>query len=98
VAAMPSLHAAYALLFALFVTRLFKTRWRYVAWIYPLLIWVGTVYQGEHYVIDVLAGILFAILAYLAAPYILAFIQKGWQRLRLSLFVNPPKHAKVKAL
>lgn len=71
VAAVPSLHAAYATLFALFVTKLFIGKWRYFSWIYPAMIWFGTVYQGEHYAIDAILGILYALAAYSAAPYVL---------------------------
>ncbi|MEO8863085.1 MAG: phosphatase PAP2 family protein [Candidatus Saccharimonadales bacterium] len=75
VAAMPSLHAAYATLFAIFVTLLFKTRWRWLAWLHPILIWVGTVYQGEHYAIDEIAGIAYAVAAFFAAPYVLRAVE-----------------------
>lgn len=95
VAAVPSLHAAYSLLFALFITRLFKTNWRWLAWIYPLLIWVGTVYQGEHYAIDALIGIVYAAISYWAAAYILKGITRTGTFLRQKLFVNKQKHAKV---
>lgn len=74
VAAVPSLHAAYAFLFAFFVTKLYKTRWKYAAWIYPFLIWFGTVYMGEHYIIDVILGVIYAYLGYLAAPYVVRWI------------------------
>lgn len=70
VAAVPSLHAAYATLFAMFAIKLFKTRWRYVSLIYPIFIYFGTVYQGEHYLIDEILGGLYAVAAYFAAPYI----------------------------
>ena len=76
VAAMPSLHAAYSMLFALYITRLFNTRWRWLAWMYPLLIWVGTTYMGEHYVIDIVAGIVYAVVAYLISPFIVQGIIK----------------------
>ncbi len=82
VAAVPSLHAAYALLFALFLTVLYKTRWRLLAWIYPVLIWTGTVYQGEHYVIDAVLGVIYAGLAYLLAPYVIKGIGLGWNKLK----------------
>jgi membrane-associated phospholipid phosphatase len=78
VAAMPSLHAAYAMLFALFVTMLFKIKWRWAAWVYPLLIWVGTTYQGEHYAIDIIVGVIYAVIAYFAAPYIVKAVQWAW--------------------
>ena len=48
--------------------------------------------------IDEIAGILYAILAYLASPYILSFIQKVWHDTRLKILVLLKKHAKVKAL
>ena len=96
VAAMPSLHAAYALLFALYVTVLFTTRWRWFAWLYPVLIWVGTTYQGEHYVIDVIVGIFYALLSYWVAPYALDAMVNVWHNIRKRLFGNKQKHAKVK--
>jgi len=56
VAAMPSLHAAFAALIAAFF-------WRQAAWwlrvvlvAYPLTMAVALVYSGEHYLIDVLVG------------------------------------------
>ncbi len=76
VAAVPSLHAAYSMLFALVITRLYKTNWRWLAWIYPALIWIGTTYMGEHYAIDIIFGIAYAVAAYWAAPYVLKPIQK----------------------
>lgn len=85
VAAVPSLHAAYAFLFALFITRLYKTKWRYLAWIFPFLIIVGTVYQGEHYLIDAILGVMYALFAYWAAPYALRYLQAGLKRVKLSL-------------
>lgn len=81
VAAVPSLHAAYSMLFALFVTRMFNTKWRWLAWIYPALIWFGTTYMGEHYVIDIIIGILYAVAGYWAAPYVLRPIQKITKKL-----------------
>jgi membrane-associated phospholipid phosphatase len=81
VAAVPSLHAAYSMLFALFLTRLFKTKWRLLAWTYPALIWIGTTYMGEHYVIDIIIGVLYAVLGYFAAPYVLTPIQEACKKL-----------------
>lgn len=64
VAAVPSLHAAYAVLFAIIVTKLFGKKWGLLASIYPIILSIGVVYQGEHYVIDVLLGIIYAFAAY----------------------------------
>lgn len=76
VAAMPSLHSAYATLFAIFVFKLFGKKWGLLSLIYPILMYIGTVYQGEHYVIDVLAGIGFAIGAYLITPTFIKFLKQ----------------------
>jgi len=78
VAAVPSLHAAYATLFALFAITLFTSRWRYLSLAYPFMIYVGTVYQGEHYAIDEILGALYAIVAFYVAPYALKAITVGW--------------------
>lgn len=80
VAAVPSLHAAYSFLFALWITRLYKTKWRFLAWLYPILIWVGTVYLGEHYAIDAILGVLFAAVSYFLAPVVVRGISQLWQR------------------
>lgn len=71
VAAIPSLHAACSTLFALFIYKIYGKRWVVLAAIYPLLIYFGVVYQGEHYVFDVLVGIVYGLGAYLATPYIM---------------------------
>lgn len=70
VAAVPSLHSAYPLLFSLFITGLFGLKRFWWVYIYPVSIWVGVVYTGEHYVIDVILGALYAVLAYYASEYI----------------------------
>lgn len=65
VAAFPSLHSAYPLLAFLFA----RTRWPRASLIllaWAAAIWFSVVYLGHHYVIDVVAGILFAIGAYAA--------------------------------
>jgi hypothetical protein len=64
VAAVPSLHSAYPLLFALFFTKLFGLKRTWWVYIYPVSIWIGVVYLGEHYVIDAILGALYAIIAY----------------------------------
>jgi len=65
VAAFPSLHSAYPLLAYLFA----RARWPraslvLLAW--SAAIWFSVVYLGHHYVVDVVAGIVFAIGAYAA--------------------------------
>ncbi len=82
VAAVPSLHAAYATLFAIMAITIFKTRWRFLSVIYPVFIYFGTVYQGEHYLIDELLGGVYAVAAYFAAPYIVKWFKRLGERLR----------------
>jgi len=60
VAAVPSLHAAYATLLALFVWKLFGKKLGMLTLIYPACIYFGTVYQGEHYLIDEIIGSVYA--------------------------------------
>lgn len=57
VAAMPSLHAAFALLIVVFFFPWIR-RWplRALVLLYPLTMGVALVYLAEHYVVDVLAG------------------------------------------
>lgn len=65
VAAFPSLHSAYPLLAFLFA----RARWPRASLIllaWSAAIWFSVVYLGHHYVIDVVAGIVFAIGAYAA--------------------------------
>jgi membrane-associated phospholipid phosphatase len=86
VAAVPSLHAAYPTLMLLFLARAFG--WRRVWWLalYPISIWVGIVYLGEHYVFDALLGIAYAWGAYYASMQLFAWKWNGgidheaWQR------------------
>jgi hypothetical protein len=79
VAAIPSLHAAWATLLVIFVYKLYGKRWALLACVYPFLIYVGTVYQGEHYAFDELTGILYAAAAYLATPYLMRQSKKFWK-------------------
>jgi hypothetical protein len=71
VAAIPSLHAAWASLLVIFVYKLYGRRWAAIAAIYPLLIFVGTVYEAEHYVFDVIAGVVYALAGYKITPYLI---------------------------
>jgi hypothetical protein len=74
VAAIPSLHAAWAVLLVLFVGKLYGRRWALLASVYPVLIFIGTIYEAEHYATDIIAGIVYGIASYLIAPYLLRFI------------------------
>ena len=63
VAAVPSLHAAVALLISLFFWSRTK-RWRWLLALYPLAMGFSLVYLGEHYVSDVLLGWIYAVVIF----------------------------------
>jgi hypothetical protein len=65
VAAIPSLHAAYALLVVLIVRRIWP-RLTPVAVVYAIAMHFSVVYLGEHYVIDLVAGDALALAAWWA--------------------------------
>jgi hypothetical protein len=66
VAAVPSLHAAYTLLIALFLWRL-APRWgRVLLAAYPPAMAFALVYTAEHYVSDILVGWVYALFAFWA--------------------------------
>ncbi len=59
VAAIPSLHAAYPWLSFLALRR-FSKKWAWLFFPYPFIVWFSVVYLGEHYAIDVIAGVIYA--------------------------------------
>ncbi len=65
IAAMPSLHAAYPTLVFLF-TLAHCRRLTPIMVLYCLGLWFSIVYMGEHYVIDVIAGVLYAVASFFA--------------------------------
>jgi hypothetical protein len=79
VAAVPSLHAAYATLVFIFVWRLFGKKWGLLALLHPLLIYIGTVYQGEHYMIDEIIGGLYALAAYFGVKLFWEKVLPQWR-------------------
>jgi hypothetical protein len=66
VAAVPSLHAAYALLVTLVLWPLVRRLWRIPLAAYPLAMAFALVYTAEHYVVDVLLGWVYAVAAFAA--------------------------------
>jgi membrane-associated phospholipid phosphatase len=65
VAAFPSLHAAYPFLAFLFARRAFgRAGWLMLA--YTACVWFSIVYLGEHWVVDIIGGVAYALAAYAA--------------------------------
>jgi membrane-associated phospholipid phosphatase len=81
-AAVPSLHAAYALLVTLFSLTLSR-RWGLLAIPYTLGMWFAIVYFGEHYVSDAIIGALLALAVFLA-------LRRLWPRTPLAGPFPPP--------
>jgi hypothetical protein len=68
VAAFPSLHAAYPFLAFLFARRAFgRAGWLMLA--YTACIWFAIVYLGEHWVADIIGGVIYASAAYFAVMH-----------------------------
>jgi len=84
VAAIPSLHAAASTLFAILIFKLYGRRWGALASVYPLLIYLGTVYEGEHYVFDLIVGAAYAVSAYLITPRLMEWSKSVWFKVRSS--------------
>jgi hypothetical protein len=68
VAAFPSLHAAYPFLAFLFARRAFG-RAGWLMAIYTACIWFAIVYLGEHWVVDIIGGVVYASAAYFAVMH-----------------------------
>lgn len=83
VAAVPSLHAACATLLSIFVFKLYGRRWGMLSLLYPILIYVGVVYEGEHYAFDVIAGIIYAFAGYKLTPLLMNRLSPVLARLRV---------------
>ena len=66
VAAMPSLHVGFASLVAIFAVSKLRSRWRWLFLLYPVAMGVTLVYQGEHYVVDLIAGLGYALATHFA--------------------------------
>lgn len=63
IAAMPSLHAAFPALSSFILWRLY--RWKaFPFYLYTLLMYFTIVYTGDHYFVDILAGVILAIPCY----------------------------------
>ena len=70
-AAMPSLHAADALIVGWFLVATSRTTWAKALWaLWPVWVWFCVVATANHYLLDVLAGIGVAVAALLATGWL----------------------------
>jgi membrane-associated phospholipid phosphatase len=78
VAAFPSLHAAYPWLVLLFLVHWFGRRgWFFL--VYNLLLWFSVVYLAQHWVVDILGGIVWATVSFFAVGAGLARLERRRQ-------------------
>ncbi|MDQ3929887.1 MAG: phosphatase PAP2 family protein [Chloroflexota bacterium] len=90
IAAMPSLHAAFPTMVFLFSL----VHWRRLApfaLVYCFGLWLSIVYLGEHWVVDALAGIAYAVVAYCLVEGIRAV--RARQRVQRTKQVPAPERA-----
>ena len=63
-AAMPSLHAADALIVGIVLFSLCRNRWAKLLWaVWPVWVWFAVMATGNHFWLDIIAGVAVAILA-----------------------------------
>lgn len=74
VAAMPSLHAGIAFLISLYAIQRLRSPWRWLLALYPVSMSFALVYFAEHYIIDIVAGALLAVVVLVASQW--------WERSR----------------
>ena len=89
VAAFPSLHAGYPFLAFLFARRAFG-RPGWLMLLYAACVWLAVVYLADHYVVDVVGGIIYASAAYLAIVH-----APGWFRRVVDRAADPAVEADV---
>lgn len=81
VAAMPSLHTAYAMMAVAFFLPMVRRRWWPLLLAYPLAMTFTLVYTAEHYVADVLVGWLYVALTFI----VVGLGERWWARRRAAL-------------
>jgi hypothetical protein len=63
-AAMPSLHVAWAVWCASAIVITSTSKWKHVAWIYPAMTTYAVLATGNHFLIDCVAGVILALIAF----------------------------------
>jgi membrane-associated phospholipid phosphatase len=76
VAAVPSLHAGYTMLICLFLWPRLNPRWRPLLVAYPTGMALSLMYLGEHYLIDILLGWVYAAATVYAVDRAAAWLQR----------------------
>jgi hypothetical protein len=90
VAAMPSLHGGYPMLICLFFWKEASTRKRILLAAYPICMAFTLVYTGEHFVIDIFVGWLYAAATFYFGSKLLDRWQARQERRQLAAGIEPP--------
>jgi membrane-associated phospholipid phosphatase len=69
------MHSALPFVISLFAIKIWKKK-VFPVLIFPIGVWFSAVYLGEHYVIDVLGGIAYAAVAFIAVEKILPLLSR----------------------
>jgi membrane-associated phospholipid phosphatase len=91
-AAFPSLHAMYPWLISLYTLKIKKTKALPVL-LFPAGVWFSIVYLGEHYVVDLIGGVIYGACAFLLAEKLIpVLIQRshGLARIHKGSAINAP--------
>jgi membrane-associated phospholipid phosphatase len=83
-AAFPSLHAMYPWLIALYTLKIKKTEALPVL-LLPVGVWFSTVYLGEHYVVDVIGGVVYGTCAFFLAEKLIPLLARKRPRVPASI-------------
>jgi hypothetical protein len=92
-AAVPSLHAAYPLLTALFLGKKYpKLRWLLA--LYVLAVWFAVMYLGEHYFFDIVVGSIYALFVYAVCERANKYLERKKQHVaRPNAILDSPGHS-----
>ena len=69
------MHSALPFLISLFAIKIWKVKALPIL-IFPIGVWFSAVYLGEHYVIDVLGGILYSVAAFIVVESVMPYLSK----------------------
>jgi membrane-associated phospholipid phosphatase len=78
-AAFPSLHAMYPWLISLYALKIKKTKALLIL-LFPVGVWFSAVYLGEHYVVDVIGGVIYATCAFFLVEKLIPFFMRYARR------------------
>jgi hypothetical protein len=90
VAAMPSLHIAWAAWSSLAFWRMYRhRRWAWLAWTYPVITTVAVMATGNHFLADAVAGVLTLVAAQWIAEWCWPRLRAWWATRRLTDLAQP---------